>query len=307
MEEDYVVEIGKKEQKSILQTFQDEFSEAEADLHRTELEMAKIKAQQILNEAELESQKILEEAKTSSNQTLNEAKIEAKEIVEKAINEAQQTAQQKAEEIISDAQKEKDELINASKEEIENQRVETINNAYKEGYEDGHKKLLEELEEKIKFFDDFCASQYQIEQNILKAASREVLDIILTISRKILLKEIDGEVLDKIIKNSISLLENKENINIILSEKYAKILYEFQKKSLNEEISFDFQDFKQYQNFNISYNPEYDDDTIIVENIKERLDASISSQIEIVIREIEEKTQKDKLEIEEYKQIHEID
>ena len=103
------------------------------------------------------------------------------------------------------------------------------------------------------------------------------------------------------------MLENKDNINIILSEKYAKILYEFQKKSLNEEIDFDFQNFKQYQNFNISYNSEYDDDTIIVENIKERLDASIASQIEIIIREIEEKTQKNKLEIEEYKQIHEID
>ncbi len=294
MEDDYVIEIGKKKQ-SILQTFQEEFSQAEADLHRTELEIAKVQAQKILSEAEAESNKIL-----------NDAKIEAKNIVENATNEAKENAKQKAQEIISNAQTEKEELINLSKEEIEKQRVETINNAYKEGYEDGHKKLLEELEEKIKFFDDFCASQYQIEQNILKAASNDVLGIIKAISRKILFKEINGEVLEKIIQNSISLLENKENVNIILSEKYAKILYEFQKKSLNNDIDFDFQNFKQYQNFNISYNSEYDDDTIIVENIKERLDASVSSQIEIIIREIEEKTQKDKLEIEEYKKIYEI-
>ena len=255
LKDDYVIEIGEKKH-TVLETFQEEFSQAEADLYRTEIEKAKVKAQKILEDAEIESQKMLDEAKLSSNKTLDEAKSEAKKIIENATVEATENAKEKAQEIISNAQTEKDELINLSKEEIEKQRIETINNAYKEGYEDGHKKLLEELEEKIKFFDDFCASQYQIEQNILKAASNDILGIITAISRKILFKEIDGEVLEKIIKNSISLLENKDNINIILSEKYAKILYEFQKKSLNEEIDFDFQNFKQYQNFNISYNSE---------------------------------------------------
>ena len=65
-----------------------------------------------------------------------------------------------------------------------------------------------------------------------------------------------------------------ENDRIILSEKYARILFEHQKESLNEEIEFNFEDFKQYENFDIVFNPELDDDTIIVENLKERFDAS---------------------------------
>ena len=47
-----------------------------------------------------------------------------------------------------------------------------------------------------------------------------------------LIKELDVQTIDKIIKNAINNLEKKENINIILSEKYAKLLFEFQKKSL---------------------------------------------------------------------------
>lgn len=302
MDDDYIVEIEDKHtnKKSLIQTFNEEFSQAEINAQLTQEESVKISTQKLTEEAEQKAEKILNDAENEAKQIVEKAQEEAKQILEKIQAEAGEQAQVKIEEIINDAK-------TAYEEQIEKQRVETINNAYQEGYEDGHKKLLEELDEKIKFFDKFCNSQYTIEQNILKATSKEILDIIIAISKKILYKEIDAEVLKKIIENSISLLENKENVNIILSEKYAKILYEFQKKSLNKDIDFDFKDFKQYENFNIIYSPEYKDDTIIVENIKERFDASVSSQLEIIIRNIEEKTQQNKIEIEEYKKIHEIE
>jgi len=127
-----------------------------------------------------------------------------------------------------------------------------------------------------------------------------MLDLILNITKKILLKELDSKTIDKIIKNAITLLEKKENINIILSEKYAKLLFELQKESLSEEIEFNFEDFKQYENFDVVYNPSFDDDTIIVENLKERYDASINSQLDVIVRNIYNNTQNGKLDLENY-------
>ena len=86
-----------------------------------------------------------------------------------------------------------------------------------------------------------------------------------------------------------------------MSEKYAKLLYEFQKKSLGDDIEFNFEDFKQFENFNIMFNPKLSDDTILVENMKERFDASLNAQLDIIFRDILENTSNGQMEdIEEY-------
>ena len=113
-------------------------------------------------------------------------------------------------------------------------------------------------------------------------------------------KELDAKTIDKIIKETISLLEKKENITIILSQKYAKLLYELQKESLEKDVEFNFEDFKQYENFNVVYNPNFSDDTIIIENLKERYDASINTQLDVIIRNIYDNTQNGKLDLENY-------
>ena len=43
-----------------------------------------------------------------------------------------------------------------------------------------------------------------------------------------------------------------------------------------------------------------DDDTIIVENLKERYDASINSQLDVIIRNIYDNSQNGKLDLEQY-------
>ncbi len=248
-----------------------------------------------------------------------------KSAVEEILEKAQQKAQQKAEEIIKSAEDEKQKIMSEaedilnnakkeaeniiketnenSKEELDKQKVEAANTGYQEGYSDGEKKVYEELEEKIGFFNTFCNQQYEIKNKILKSASNDILDVILNISKKILLKEVDGEIIKNIIEKTVTLLEKKENINIILSEKYARLLYEFQKKSLTKDIDFNFEDFKQFENFQILYNPKLQDDTIIIENLKERFDASINSQLDIITRDIFENTSGGKIEdIEEYKE-----
>lgn len=312
-ESDFLVEVVKEEEK------QKEIKEEKEKEHYPS--QNEIQAQKEAQEIILEAQKRVDEA----DLVLNRAKAEAQEIIRQAQNEIQETKKQikteleqieirkneiietansEASKIIEEAKenssKEANELIEKSKEDIEAERVETIKKAYDEGYKDGLEHIQNELSEKIANFETFCANQYELRDKILKSANKDILDLVINISKKVLLKEIDSETIDKIIKSTISLLEKKENVNIILSEKYAKLLFEYQKKSLADEIEFNFADFKQYENFDIVYNPSFDDDTIIIENLKERYDASINSQLDVIIRNIYDNTQNGKIDLENF-------
>ncbi len=281
---DFLVENEVTQERVVAPKIQENPKEAELILNR-----AKEEAKNILEQAQQQAQELLDKA-------LEEVQTRKQEIIENATS--------RADEIIENAklssQSENEQLLATSKEEIEQERLETIKNAYEEGHKDGINHAQEELETKIADFDNFCSNQYEIRDKILKSANKDILDLIINISKKILLKELDAKTLDKIIKNAISMLEKKENINIILSEKYAKILYELQQKSLGEEIEFNLADFKQYENFNIVFNPDFSDDTIIVENLKERYDASINSQLDVIIRNIYDNSQNGKLDLEQY-------
>ena len=253
-------------------------------------------AQLELNRAKQDAREVLEKTQIEVEATM--AALEEQKV--QIIEEAQKQAQEIIETARENAQKEADELVEKSKQEIEEERIKTINSAYEDGHKDGLEKIQEELEEKVLDFDNFCSNQYLVRDKILKSANKDILDIITNITRKILLKELDVKTIENIIQSTISLLEKKENVTIILSEKYARMLFELQKKSLGEEIEFNFSDFKKYENFDLVYNPNFDDDTIIVENLKERFDASVNSQLDVIIRNIYDNSQNGKIDLENY-------
>lgn len=308
-ENEVIVEVDVEQKKESITKTQEILQQADSDAKKREQE-AKNEAKKIVDEATLvlnrakdEAQEIIEQAKVEAstlqeelNQQLAQLETQKNEILEKAELEAKDIIEKSQEQ----AKNEAGELISKLKEDIEAERIETIKNAYDDGYKDGLAHIQEEMEAKISDFDNFCTQKYEIRNKILKSANKDILDIILNITKKVLLKEIDAKTIDKIIKNAISLLEKKENITIILSLKYAKMLYELQKESLNDEIEFNFEDFNQYENFDIVYNPSFNDDTIIVENLKERYDASINSQLDVIIRNIYDNTQNGKLDLENY-------
>ena len=241
-----------------------------------------------LIEAKSEADLIIENAKQEKEKILNEASTDCERIKNDAQNEANK--------IIDEANKQSQELLESSKAELEKQITASANEGYKAGYDDGLEKVKEELISKIEDFDKFCLIQTEIKNKILKSASRDILDIIINISKKILQKNVDSATIEKIILNTISLLEKKDDINIILSEKYAKLLFDLQNNSLAEEKEFKFENFKQYKGFNVIFNPKFDDDTIIIENLSERFDASINAQLDVIVRDIFEKTQNGKIE-----------
>ncbi len=303
-DDDFLVEVvndNQLEKNKSIRTLQEDF-EAQKELQEKVLQ-----AKKITDEADL----IVNRAKDEAQNLVDTARNEAQEIKEKALSEAEQKrneiieeANAEASKIIEEAKASADtnlnDLITKTKEDLEQERIKTIKEAYEEGHKDGLEKIQEEFEDKISDFNKFFASQYELRDKILKSANKDILDLILNISKKVLLSEVNAVILDKIIKNAITLLEKKENINIIVSEKYAKLLFEHQKKSLDDDIEFNFEEFNQYENFNIVFNPDFDDDTIIIENLKERYDASLGAQLDVIIRNIYDNSQNGKLDLEQY-------
>lgn len=303
-DDDFLVEVANDvriEKKKSTKTLQENL-EMQKELQQEVQKAKKIteEADLIINRAKDEAQNIIEtaqqEAKNIKEHTLSQAEEKSAEIIENANLEASKII----EEAKANCEVDIAQLVEKTKQDLEQERIKTIKEAYEEGHKDGLEKIQEELEDKIADFDKFFASQYELRDKILKSANKDILDLILNISKKVLLSEVNAVILDKIIKNAITLLEKKENINIIVSEKYAKLLFEHQKKSLDEDIEFKFEEFNQYENFNIVFNPDFDDDTIIIENLKERYDASLSAQLDVIVRNIYDNSQNGKLDLEQY-------
>ncbi len=278
--------IEYQEANFVVQVAHQNFSKTNGE-HAQE-ELVQNRLQNLIDEANQNAQEIIENAQKQAQEIIDNAQKQADEI----LSNIQTESEQKAQEIIENAQAE-----------IENNRIEQAKIGYDEGHKDGQEKIQEELEEKIKLVDDFCLNQFELKNKILKSLKNDIAGIISTVSKKVIQKEIDPLVLEKIIKKTIFLLEKKENINVILSEKYARLFLEIQNKTLGEEVELSLENLKNYENFNISANPKIAEDTIIVENLKERFDASISSQIDVIVNEIYETFKNEEIDLvsEEFK------
>lgn len=300
--DDFVVEV---EIKKHLQPINNSMANDDFSLEKSDEEISSENL--VLNRAKEDANSIIESAQIKADNLIQEAKTKALSLEEEIIknanlkaNEILEKAKAQAEELIDKVNIEKENLIKNSADEIEQKRIEEAHRGYQEGYEDAQGRIIEELEEKIQNFDNFCSKQYEIKNKILKTAGKDIFDIITNISKKILSSEPDAKNLETIIQKTISLLEKKENINIILSEKYAKVLFGLQNKNLDDELEFKFEEFKQYKGFDVLYNPELNEDTIIIETPEERFDASINSQLDVIIRDILKNSKNGYLETDEY-------
>jgi len=305
-ESDFLVEVVKETKELEIKKAKQKLSQENVEEQKNIAEIKK-EAQRKLDEAELilnraknEAQELVETARAQAKEISDNSELEAQKRKDEIIDEAIKRADEIIETASAQSEQKANELIEKSKDEIEQERVATIKSAYDDGYNDGLERIQEELQEKIADFNNFCLSQYQLRDKIIKAANSDILGLILNISKKILLKELDGKTIENILKTTISMLEKKENVSIHLSEKYAKLLFEYQKHSMACDIEFNFDEFKQFENFDVIYNKEFDDDTIIVENLKERFDASVNSQLDVIIRNIYDNSQNGKLELEQY-------
>ena len=234
------------------------------------------------------AQRIVEEANEKSSQILSDASFEA----EKIINEAQVKAdelEKNANELIEKAKSESEQIVLQANQQAHEISLEASQSGAKEGYEAGYKdglnKIKEELIQKIYGMDEIVRNTFEIKQKILKSSKDEIINLVLMIAKKISLESVNAKAVATLVSKSLSLLTDKENIELILSEKYAKLINEVLNGSLGEDLENDEIDIDKLKNIKLTYNSKFCDDTLIIQTPKERLDLSFESQLNQISNE----------------------
>lgn len=206
---------------------------------------------------------------SAHSKKIQEALDKEKEIINRA--------EASANEIIASAQKQAEELIEAAKNEALGQVDEITQQAHQEGFEAGYQegfdKITEELQEKVISVDNFAQSTYDIKNNIIKSAHKDIIQLVVEIAQKVCSKtfELDENILKEITKNAIQSLKEKENITIIVNPEMAEKIY-----SISEELK---EKIPQLESIKIIEDNSVSPDGTIVESPLSRVDSRIKSQI----------------------------
>ncbi len=203
---------------------------------------------------------------TEADKTIEEAKLKAQEIIEQANQEAIEIKEKASQE--------------GAKE------------GYEAGYKDGEEKIAQELKQKVQEIDDFAQNTYEMKNKVLKSTKREMVELVLAVSKKLCIESVDESALALLIDKSIKMLSEKENIELIVSHKYANLLNNLFNGSINapdlENIDID-----KLRNLKLSYSSGVSEDSIIIQTSKDRLDLSIETQLNEISRAFEMQLESD--------------
>ena len=264
---------------------QQEQVEPEVDTVNTE-EMTRLNLLQL--EAQDKSQKIIDEASMQAQEILDKARLEADQMILKA-QEDSQKLKNEANELLEKSKVEADSLLESTKNEVE-QLKENASQAgakegYQAGYDDGLKNIKEELVHKIFAMDEVIKNAFEMKKKIMSSSKREIVELVLMIARRVVLNSVDETSVARIVDKSISLLNDKENIELILSEKYAKLLNQVLNDDLLEQKPDLEIDINKLRSIKLTFNSKFADDTLIVQTPKERLDLGFESQLDEISKE----------------------
>lgn len=206
---------------------------------------------------------------SAHNKKIQEALDKEKEIISRA--------EVSANEIIANAQKQAEELIETAKNEALAKVDEITQQAHQEGFDagfqEGFEKITEEMQEQVISVNNFAQSTFDIKNNIVKSAHKDIIQLIIEIARKVCSKtfEADDQVLKEITENAIQSLKEKENITIIVNPDMAEKIY-----SISEELK---EKIPQLESIKIVEDNSVSPDGTIVESPLSRVDSRITSQI----------------------------
>ena len=239
-------------------------------------------------EAQDKAIRIIDDAKNKAKEIIDGANAEAGEILRRAHEESALIAKE-ASEVLEKSKIESENLIsNAQNESVqirEKASQEGAKDGYDSGYKDGLEKIKQEFLQKINDMEEITQSTFDIKNKILISSKREIVDLVLMIARKISVNSIDCDCIASVVNKAISLLTDKENIELILSERYAKLLNQV----LNDDLLGQKPDLEididKLRSIKLVYNSKIPDDTLIVQTPKERLDLSFNSQLDNISKE----------------------
>lgn len=221
-------------------------------IEQTRVTMQQAKVQQIIQETDAKAQQIISEAENKSQIITQTASNEATRIIEDAKKRAQQEYDM-----------------------IKNQAYEE---GFKKGEQDGLYKFQNDAIEGLKSLETLASSSFEMKNNIIDSASRDIVDLISAIADKVCHQTFDDEVLHRITLDAIKQLNDKENITIIVNPKLVENINNLAPDIRNE--------IPQLQTLRILEDNSLSPDGVIVETPDTRLDSRISVQIAEIARKM---------------------
>lgn len=242
-------------------------------------------------EAEAKVQKMLDEAAREAQNILESANIEAQGLKNRA-QELLDCAAKKGDEILDEAKTEAQKIKETAQQEAlgikETASQEGAKEGYEAGYTDGCEKIRQELLQKIVAMDEIAKNAFEMKNKIMSSSKREIVELVLMIAKKVCIDSVDENALIHLVDEAVKLLSDKENIELILSEKYARLLNEILNNTLNSDTAQADIDIDKLRSIKLSYNSKMSDDTLIIQTPKERLDLGFETQLNQIAQKFKE-------------------
>lgn len=201
------------------------------------------------------------EAQQQTNQILENAKNQAAQI----IAGAEQELQKKMEEF--------EILKQQTLEEVKQQGFEL-------GYGEGTQKAYEDVFARVTNLEAIADSSFKLKKEIILSAEKEILQLSVVIAEKILKHqlEVKPELINEIIRASISELKDKDEIKIIINPALKEQMYNF-----SEELKATIKGMKVIK---IIEDKTIHANSAIIESPESRIDARLDAQIAEITKEI---------------------
>ena len=242
-------------------------------------------------EAEAKVQKRLDEAAREAQNILESANIEAQGLKNRA-QELLDCAAKKGDEILDEAKTEAQKIKETAQQEAlgikETASQEGAKEGYEAGYTDGCEKIRQELLQKIVAMDEIAKNAFEMKNKIMSSSKREIVELVLMIAKKVCIDSVDENALIHLVDEAVKLLSDKENIELILSEKYARLINEILNKTLNSGTAQADIDIDKLRSIKLSYNSKMSDDTLIIKTPKERLDLGFETKLNQIAQKFKE-------------------
>lgn len=184
-------------------------------------------------------------------------------------NEIIANAQAEAKKILEEVALNSQEIFKQSQEE-----------GYKAGYDAAQSQAFNDMTNQINSIDLLAKSTFKVKKEIILSSEFEILQLSITIAEKIIKQqlEINPEIVLNIIRAAINELKDKEEVKIIINPLHTENLYNF-----SDELKKSVQGIK---NIKIIEDKTVPPDGIIVESVESRIDASLSTQIAEITRQL---------------------
>lgn len=193
------------------------------------------------------------------------------------INDILADAQAKADKILAKAQSDADNIkeiaLNGIKDELEQIRAQARLDGLEQGKQEIFAQFETQLSEKLQELTNFVDAAFVSKNEILQSADREIIDIIMMISRKIFTSglKLDEDYLLNYVHSAVKSLRNKEQIKFIVNPQEAERLYNISEK-LTEKIN-ELEDISIITDSNIA------PDCLIVESLKSRVYTNLDDEL----------------------------